>query len=441
MAHRELVDLLASLVSIDTSNDPLKGRFVGEGEGRAVFNELRRVGFEGRLLLESGVPIILGIRGSGRPISLFMAHFDVVPPGPGWSRDPFTLHVEGDRAYGRGSADDKSNVASITLAYLSASISRGTLIVAFTGDEEIGGSRGAGFLAGYLKERNLWPDQVINGDGFLSSVITRRRNAFTARIMVEKSPGEYEGCTASREFHARTLNKETMHSAYFVPGVDVHPLIAASEWARTTRIAISALSGEWVKSNVIPRKASVKGIIPGNCSQKGPVDWGLTSLVRALLPLSRAPVPVSLYSDFGVTINPNVYYAENRWHVVELDIRAMESDKENIENSLGKVVEENLSGYKYELEVRGGKGYLYTSRGARIVELALAVNKRLGLNPDPVEGAGASDSRYFSTRGVESIDYGPLGGNVHGADEYVYLSHLGLSMEFYRRLMEELHQK
>ena len=434
-----MIELLASLVSIDTSNDPLKGKFVGEREGRAVLDELKRRGFEGRLLLDSGSPIILGITGSGRPVSLFMAHFDVVPPGPGWKRDPFILHVEGDKAYGRGSADDKSNVASITLAYLSASISRGTVVVAFTGDEEVGGSRGAGFLASYLKSIDLWPDQVVNGDGFLSSVITRRRNVFTARIKVERVPGEYEGCGGYREFLARTVNKETMHSAYFTPGIDTHPLVAASEWARISRMAIERLDGEWVKSNVVPGRVSVKGLLPGSCGDKGPVDWGLTGLVRSILPLSRASIPTSLYSDFGVTVNPNVYYTEGGWHVVELDIRAMENSRERIEDALGRVAQESLGDYKYELETRGGKGYLYTSRTAHIVRLALAINEQLGLNPDPVEGAGASDSRYFSPYGVPSIDYGPLGGNVHGPDEYVYLSHLELSTEFYKRLMEALH--
>jgi acetylornithine deacetylase len=39
-------------------------------------------------------------------------HTDVVPvEGQSWSRDPFTLHVEDGRAYGRGAVDMKGFVA------------------------------------------------------------------------------------------------------------------------------------------------------------------------------------------------------------------------------------------------------------------------------------------------------------------------------------------
>ncbi|MEB3860516.1 MAG: M20/M25/M40 family metallo-hydrolase, partial [Desulfurococcales archaeon] len=213
MTPKALVELLSSLVSIDTTNDPLRGRHVSEREGREVLGELKRHGFEGELMVNSGFPLIMSVMGSGSPVTLFMAHFDVVPPGPGWEGDPFSLRIQGDRAYGRGSADDKSNVSSIALALSSATVGRGTVIVAFTGDEEIGGRHGAGFLAEYLKAKGLWPDHVVNGDGFLSSVITRRRNVFTARIEVEGSEEESEGCKVSREFRAKTLNKDTRHSA------------------------------------------------------------------------------------------------------------------------------------------------------------------------------------------------------------------------------------
>ena len=55
---------------------------------------------------------------SGRPgpSLAFLSHLDVVPPGEGWTRDPFTPTVEGDRLYGRGSGDAKASVAAMTLA-------------------------------------------------------------------------------------------------------------------------------------------------------------------------------------------------------------------------------------------------------------------------------------------------------------------------------------
>ena len=47
------------------------------------------------------------------PTLALVSHLDVVPPGEGWTRDPFTPVVEGARLYGRGSGDAKASVAAM----------------------------------------------------------------------------------------------------------------------------------------------------------------------------------------------------------------------------------------------------------------------------------------------------------------------------------------
>jgi acetylornithine deacetylase len=54
-------------------------------------------------------------RASGPALAL-VSHLDVVPPGAGWTRDPFTPVVEGARLYGRGSGDAKASVAAMLCA-------------------------------------------------------------------------------------------------------------------------------------------------------------------------------------------------------------------------------------------------------------------------------------------------------------------------------------
>ena len=51
----------------------------------------------------------------GQTLAL-VSHLDVVPPGAGWTRDPFTPAAEGDRLYGRGSGDAKASVAAMLTA-------------------------------------------------------------------------------------------------------------------------------------------------------------------------------------------------------------------------------------------------------------------------------------------------------------------------------------
>ncbi len=426
--------ILLDLIPLETVSDPARGRLVDAEQGERVLRVLERHGFQGELYVNEGTPIILSVAGEGRPVTLFMAHFDVVPPGPGWTRDPFRPVVEDGRVYGRGAADDKSNVAAIAAALAGYKPPRGTIVVAFTGDEEIGGRRGAAWVAKRLRSEGLWPDYLVNGDGSLSRVITRRRNAFSVRVAVAAEPSTATGTRARRVFETR-MQRETMHSAYFVPGVDTHALVAASLWVRDRDLPVAGLDGEWVKGNVVPRSVSLDYVEPGH----GRMDYdeGLTRLLYAVTPLTRTPLPTEAYSDYGVNINPNVYAHRDGGHVLHLDVRAMTMDRGVVESAFQAVAREALGDAL--VEVSGGTGYLYTPPIARIVVEALSINASLGLPAKPVEAGGASDSRYFSPHGVEAIDYGPLGGNIHGPDEWVSIDHLRRAARFYRMIAERLH--
>src|SRR6185295_6244396 len=50
------------------------------------------------------------------PTLALVSHLDVVPPGKGWTREPFTPAVEGTRLYGRGSGDAKASVSAMLTA-------------------------------------------------------------------------------------------------------------------------------------------------------------------------------------------------------------------------------------------------------------------------------------------------------------------------------------
>jgi acetylornithine deacetylase len=81
-----------------------------------------------------------GEAGPGKGL-LLCSHYDVVPVGAGWTRDPWEPSLEDGRVYGRGSNDAKSSVAAMAVA--AASLDRSTLagrlVLAFVCDEETGG--------------------------------------------------------------------------------------------------------------------------------------------------------------------------------------------------------------------------------------------------------------------------------------------------------------
>jgi len=63
----------------------------------------------------SGVTVEVAGRAPGGTLAL-VSHLDVVPPGEGWTRDPFTPAFEDGRLYGRGSGDAKASVAAMLTA-------------------------------------------------------------------------------------------------------------------------------------------------------------------------------------------------------------------------------------------------------------------------------------------------------------------------------------
>ncbi|MBI4643497.1 MAG: M20 family metallo-hydrolase [Deltaproteobacteria bacterium] len=81
-----------------------------------------------------------------------LSHLDVVPPGEEalWDYDPFTLRVDGDRLYGRGTEDNHQGIV-ISLMAVKALLDLDitpprTLALALVSDEETGSQMGAAHL-------------------------------------------------------------------------------------------------------------------------------------------------------------------------------------------------------------------------------------------------------------------------------------------------------
>ena len=102
------IDFLRELIAIPSVS--------GEETAIAVFIEetARRWGLD---VVRNANAVQIEVRGWGAGPSLALAsHLDVVPPGAGWTRDPFNPVIEGTRLYGRGSGDAKASVAAMLYA-------------------------------------------------------------------------------------------------------------------------------------------------------------------------------------------------------------------------------------------------------------------------------------------------------------------------------------
>jgi acetylornithine deacetylase/succinyl-diaminopimelate desuccinylase-like protein len=121
--------------------------------------------------------------GDGPTIAL-NAHGDVVPPGEGWTHDPYGGEIEDGKLYGRAAAVSKSDFATYTFAVralesLDAPL-KGAAELHFTYDEEFGGELGPGWL---LREGLSKPDLLIAA-GFSYEVITAHNGCLQLEVTV-----------------------------------------------------------------------------------------------------------------------------------------------------------------------------------------------------------------------------------------------------------------
>jgi succinyl-diaminopimelate desuccinylase len=106
---------------------------------------------------------MVAIRGVGSPHFAFAGHLDVVPPGDGWSSDPFAAVIDDGRLYGRGANDMKSAIAAFVAA-IPEHQSSGTLSLLFTGDEEGYATYGTPRIIDWLNEHGVRPDMILIGE-------------------------------------------------------------------------------------------------------------------------------------------------------------------------------------------------------------------------------------------------------------------------------------
>jgi succinyl-diaminopimelate desuccinylase len=121
--------------------------------------------------------------GSGLTVAL-NAHGDVVPPGDGWTHDPYGGEIEDGKLYARAAAVSKSDFASFTFALRAleavARPTKGTVELHFTYDEEFGGLLGPGWL---LQKGLTKPDLMIAA-GFSYEVVTAHNGCLQMEVTV-----------------------------------------------------------------------------------------------------------------------------------------------------------------------------------------------------------------------------------------------------------------
>jgi acetylornithine deacetylase len=171
--------------------------------------------------------------GSGRfgsaaipgPRLLLNSHLDTVPPGEGWTDDPFTPAWRDSRLHGLGANDAKGCVAAILSAafLLAEHPPEGELVVALTAEEETGGQGLATIL-----DRIGPLDAAVIGEPTGLQVCTAQRGLLVMRCTARGSGGHAAHAEApgiENAIHKAARDISRVAAMRFPP----HPLLGAAK--------------------------------------------------------------------------------------------------------------------------------------------------------------------------------------------------------------------
>jgi acetylornithine deacetylase len=316
--------------------------------------------------------------GGGRSLLAF-THVDTVPEGDRshWRVDPFGGHIEGGRLYGRGAADNKSGYALVMAALQVLRAMNVTLCGDVTAvsvvDEEVGGAGGAVALVqkGYRADACLYPHSLSTGlapqiacaGGLIFTVTVRGRSAHNL----------------DGQMGVNAIGKM----------MKVYDALVALDEERSARVRYAPFEA-YFRVSGMPERASnlVAAVIAGG-------EWAYRVCADAKLTCSIG---------FPPTETPNSVRAE-------------------IESCIQAVAEGDpwLQANPPRLEWQWQTSAAETDSAHPIVQLVKRnVEDVLGREVEILGIPTFSDIRFpILYMDMPTVCYGPMAGNLHGADEWL----------------------
>jgi succinyl-diaminopimelate desuccinylase len=201
------------------------------------------------------------------PHFAFAGHLDVVPPGPGWTSDPFAPEIRGDLLYGRGAVDMKGSIAAFVAALSDLPDDLpGTISLIITGDEEGPAVHGTLALMDRMAARDLRPDLCLVGEPTSSArlgdvVKIGRRGSVNMWISVAGSQGHVA--------YPHLADNPIPRLVRILTAIEAEVLDEGTDWFQPSNIEITDLEVGNAAHNVIPGKATARISIRFNDQHSG----------------------------------------------------------------------------------------------------------------------------------------------------------------------------
>ena len=346
------------------------------GAQTVLAEALEAIGFAVHRFADGGPPDgpienLFAIRGQGGPHFAFAGHSDVVPPGEGWTSDPFVAEVRGELLHGRGAVDMKGALAAFAAAAAMVPDHAGTLSLIITGDEEGPAVHGTRALIGWMEARAIRPDMILVGEPTSANrlgdmVKIGRRGSVNIWIEV---PG-VQGHVA----YPHRAHNPIPALAAILADLSALELDAGTDWFQPSNLEVTDVATGNPAHNVIPGQARARINIRFNDLHRGEE---LVERVRAIA-TARAP-------DAIVT------------------------------------------------GIVSGEAFL-TPPGPFSVLVSDAIRAETGIEPELSTSGGTSDARFLS-RIAPTVEFGLVNATMHKLDEAVAIPDLHALAAIYARII------
>jgi acetylornithine deacetylase/succinyl-diaminopimelate desuccinylase-like protein len=419
------LDLLAAYLRIETTDRARREAEAADLLARALHaagqSTERYVTPSGRVHLAARLPATV----PGAPTLVLLHHLDVVPPGPGWTVEPFAGLGRDGALWGRGAIDAKSlGIAHLEAFLATAALPerrRGLLFLAVS-DEENGGRDGALWLLERHPTLFEGVEAVLNEGGANRTVLGR--TVYWGIEVEQKRPLWLEATASGRPGHGAAL----------APASAAHTLVRAL--ARL--VERPAL---WRVDPAARRYLEALGAWDPNARR---LAERLDEAIRPEGPtVALQPGQPILFLD---TLQVTMLEASDRVNVVSeqararLDIRLLPTTDADaflagVREALGP-----------EIEVRvlldSPPAPPSPAEGALWQELARGLGR--GSPVVPLFVAGVTDSRHFRARGIPAYGLSPfelegvIAQTVHGPDERIPVVAFERGVDRMKALVERL---
>lgn len=215
--------------------------------------------------------------GGGGPVIALNAHGDVVPPGDGWTADPYGGEVRDGAMYGRGVAVSKSDFATYAFALKALEADpaglNGAVELHLTYDEEAGGFLGPKWL---LDEGLTRPDYAISA-GFSYAIVT----AHNGCLHLEATVRGRQAHAAMPETGVDALEAAAdVLAALYAERRSLASVTSAVAGIGSPKLTVGLISGG-INTNVVPDRVTLRidrRIVPEE--DAAAVETGLVALIR-----------------------------------------------------------------------------------------------------------------------------------------------------------------